>query len=334
MRRFPIALLALLLFFTIGTHAAPTLDGKQVLLIVSKERHDLDGEWLELTLRGMRHELGLSGQDIPVVRMGFDDQDANAQHFERLGVSSEDGPLVCLVQWGEPASAGPQEIVNELLMTGATREVGLNVPRSLFVAWLEHTGRDNLVSIIAPKPEPVESPSPAQVAFDQRRYEEAIELAREAGLASLEDQAKDALRNQAQLAVSENRDELALSVYKKLSRLYPEDPAFRHKVEQLSVTPADYIVGRWKLVSSSGWIEFSAYRDGRLAGHGALHLVPFKAKMEGHWEVTGTTERTFQLHWKNGHLHNVKVHENLQSLEGRGLSDGEVSAKRLGDLEN
>jgi hypothetical protein len=297
--------LSLLFFLTIGTHAAPPLEGKQVFLIVSSDRHDLDGEWLELTLRGMRHELGLSGQEIPVVRMGFDDKDANAQHFERLGLRPEDGPLVCLVQWEEPASAGPREIVDDLLVTGATRELGLVAPRSLFISWLENTGRDNLIPIIAPQPEPVELPTPAQVAFDQRRYEEAIELAREAGMASLEERAKEALRNQALLALTEDRDELA-----------------------------DYIVGRWKLVSSSGWVEFSAYRDGRLAGHGALHLVPFKAKMEGHWEVTGATERTFQLHWKNGSLHNVKVHENLQSMEGRGLSDGEVSAKRLGDLES
>ena len=319
-------------FFSVAVQAAPVLDGKQVLLIVSEERHDLDGEWLELALRGMRHDLGLSGREIPVVRMGFDDQDANSKHFKRLGVTSQDGPLVCLVQWGQTASEGPADIVDGLVVRGATRDGGLEAPRSVFVAWLERTGRESLISLILPQPEPANPPEPAQVAYDQRRYAEAIELAREVGLHDLEERAKSALRNQALLAASEDRNELALSVYKKLSILYPEDLAFRNKVEDLSITPADYIVGRWKLVSSSGWVEFSAYPDGRLKGRGALHLIPFKAKMEGHWEVTGATERTFQLHWKNGNLHNLKVHENLESMEGRGLKDGEVSAERLGDL--
>lgn len=326
------SLLLIFLASTLALSAAPSLEGKEVLLIVSKERHDLDGEWLELAMRGMRHELGLSGDELPVVRMGFDDKDANAKHFERLGLQPEDGPLVCLVQWGAPADQGPQAILDELLVVGATRESGLEGPRSMFVAWLERTGRDALIPLIAPKPEPVELPEPAQIAYDQRRYAEAIELAREAGLTQLEESAAEALRNQAVLALSEDRRELALSVYKKLAGLYPEDSAFQSKVKELSTTPADLIQGRWKLVSSAGWAEFSAFPDGRLEGRGALHLIPFKAKIEGHWEVTGTQERTFQLHWKNGNLHNVKIHENGQSMEGRGINDGNVSGQRLGDL--
>lgn len=318
------------LFLSLSSvQAAPDLGGKEVLLIVSSQRHDLDGEWLELALRGMRHELGLTGQDIPVVRMGFDDKDADPAHFERLEVSSEDLPLVCLVRWGTPASDGPQAVIEEMLASGATREAGLERPRSIFVSWLKRTGRDNLVAIIEPEPvaEP-EMPEPAQVAYEQRRFVEAVELAREAGLVELEAASKEALRNQAALALSEDRRELAISVYGELARLYPGEPAFQQKVDELGVNPAAYIEGDWKLVSSSGWIEFTAHADGRLTGKGALHLIPFPGKMEGHWECTGLSERTYQLHWKNGSLHNIKVHENGGTMEGRGISDGNVTGRK------
>lgn len=321
------------LFTSIATGAAaPDLGGKEVLLIVSSQRHDLDGEWLELALRGMRHELGLTGEEIPVVRMGFDDKDADPAHFQRLGVGSDDLPLICLVQWSPQASDGPQAVVEGMIASGATREAGLEGPRSIFVSWLKSTGRENLVAIIEPKPEPVaepvEVPEPAQVAYDQRRFAEAVELAREAGFVELEAASKEALRNQAALALSEDRRELAISVYRELARLYPGEAAFQKKVDELSISPATYIEGNWKLVSSSGWIEFTAHPDGRLTGKGALHLIPFPGKMEGHWECTGLNERTYQLHWKNGSLHNIKVHENGGTMEGRGLSDGNVTGRR------
>lgn len=318
------------LFVSIATGAAaPDLGGKEVLLIVSSQRHDLDGEWLELALRGMRHELGLTGEEIPVVRMGFDDKDADRAHFQRLGVGSDDLPLICLVQWSPQASDGPQAVVEELVASGATREAGLERPRSIFVSWLKRTGRENLVAIIEPKSEPVTMPEPAQLAYEQRRFADAVELAREAGLAELEAASKEALRNQAALALSEDRRELAVSVYRELARLYPGEEAFQKKVDELSVSPATLIEGDWKLVSSSGWIEFTAHADGRLTGKTALHLVPFAVKAVGHWECTGLNERTYQLHWKQGNLHNVKIHENGGTMEGRGLSDGNVTGRKV-----
>ncbi|MCA9777981.1 MAG: hypothetical protein KC800_14730 [Candidatus Eremiobacteraeota bacterium] len=318
-----------LFLFSTAALAAPDLAGKEVLLIVSSQRHDLDGEWLELALRGMRHELGLTGEDIPVVRMGFDDKDADPAHFERLKVTSKDLPVVCLARWSSPAADGPQAVVDQAIATGATREAGLEQPRGVFVNWLKRTGRENLIAMLQPEPEPVELPEPAQVAFEQRRFAEAIELARSAGLVELEEEAKEELRNQAMLALSEDRRELAISVYTELARLYPDEPAFQNKVDELAVNPAAYIAGKWKLVSSSGWIIFTAQPDGQLTGKTALHLIPFVVKAEGHWECTGLTERTYQLHWKQGNLHNVKIHENGGTMEGRGISDGNVTGRKI-----
>ena len=81
--------------------------------------------------------------------------------------------------------------------------------------------------------------------------------------------------------------------------------------------------------STKGWLNFTAHKDGKLEGKGALYILPIPGKMTGHWEVTGDTERTFQLHWRNGALHNIKLHENGTSFEGRGLSDGDVSGSRV-----
>jgi hypothetical protein len=328
-------ILLLILILTSSSLAAPDLSGKEVLLIVSAQRSDLDGEWLELALRGMRHDLGLTTADIPVVRMGFDDTDAQDEHFERLGISKENGPFVCLARWGSPATTGPQSIVDELLIEKAERGRGLEEPRSLFVAWLKRTGRSNLVPIITPPPpEPalIEVPDPALEAYEQRRFAEAIRLARASGSREIEEKAKADFQQQAALALAEERDDLALSVYAQLSELYPDDKFYRHKVRELQTVPADLIAGKWKVTSSSGWIEFTASRDGNLKGKGALYLLPIPGSMKGHWEVTGDKERTFQLHWTNGHLHNIQIHENGETFEGKGLSDGNVSGKKLSEI--
>ena len=65
---------------------------------------------------------------------------------------------------------------------------------------------------------------------------------------------------------------------------------FQSKVEELSSKTEELLIGQWTLRSSSGWIEFEAFEDGA--------------------------------------LHNIKVHENGSSFEGKGLSDGAVSGER------
>lgn len=325
-------LLCLFLLSTSLALAVPDLGGKEVFLVVSDQRQDRDGEWLELTLRGYRHELGLKTEDLPVVRMGFGDEDGKKEYFQQIGLSKDHLPAVCLVKWHSQEKEGPQSVVEGFVLTSAQREKGLDAPRQLFIDWLRRSGRENLVSLILPPPppaaEPVELPDPATIAFQEQRYDDAILLARESADRVLEERAKQRYQEQAALAFVEERQALALSVYSRLLELYPEESLFRSKVEELSTKTEDLLIGAWTLRSSSGWIEFEAFEDGTLKGKGALFLIPFPGKMEGHWLLTGDTERTFQLHWKNGALHNIKVHEHGSSFEGRGLSDGAVSGER------
>ncbi|MCA9792408.1 MAG: hypothetical protein KC910_11455, partial [Candidatus Eremiobacteraeota bacterium] len=122
---------------------------------------------------------------------------------------------------------------------------------------------------------------------------------------------------------------LALSVYRKLLALYPERGFYQDKVDELGRNPKDAILGRWKMVSKLGWLEFSAFPDGRLEGKTGSFLLPIVVKAEGHWVFTGNKERTFQLHWKAGNLHDVTVNEDLKTLKGQGLTEGPVSGTRL-----
>lgn len=313
--------------------AKPVLDSREVLLIISDKRGDLDGEWLELAVRSMRHELGISQDELPVVRMGLQDPDAKAEHFQRLAVTSEQAPVLCLVLWGSPEASGPQSVVDSIRIEKARREQGLGGPRSVFIEWLKRVGKDNLIALIKPpgEPEPPQpvAPDPALVAYQERRYEDAIVLARESANPSLEAMARQDFQAQAALALAEEREKLALSVYQKLAALYPKDEFFALKVQELSTKPADLIVGDWKMTSKTGWAKFTASVDGSLRGKGGVYLFPIAGKIKGHWEITGDKERTFQLHWTNGHLHNIKLHENGQSFEGRGIKEGDVSGQKL-----
>lgn len=324
-------LVCLLLLLSGLASALPSLGDKEVFLVVSQQRQDRDGEWLELTLRGFRHDLGLRTEDLPVVRMGYSDEDAKAEYFEQLDLRPDQLPAVCLVKWSSEEKNGPEFIIDDFLLTSAEREKGLEGPRQLFIEWLQRTGRENLISLILPpppKPEPVRLPDPAAIAFQEKRYDDAILLAREVSDEELENKAKQEYQEQAALAFAEERRELALSVYSRLLELYPDHPTYRSKVTELSIRAEDLIVGKWKIRSSSGWIEFVALEDGTLRGKGALYLLPIPGKMEGHWLLTGDSERTFQLHWKNGALHNIKIHENGESFQGTGVTDGNVTGNR------
>ncbi|MGE0488553.1 MAG: hypothetical protein AB7S38_05010 [Vulcanimicrobiota bacterium] len=102
------------------------------------------------------------------------------------------------------------------------REAGLDGPRQLFQSWLRSNGRGELAGRLDLLAEEIELPDPARQAFEQRRFEEAITLARQASDPQLEAQAEEAFAGQAALALAEDHRSLALSVYRRLLALYPE----------------------------------------------------------------------------------------------------------------
>ena len=345
MRRFLTIFLGTILL-TSSAWGAPVLDGREVFLIVSAERNDLDGEWMELAIRGIRHDIGMTASQLPVVRMGIADSDADDKYFQRLGLSPNDIPALCVVRWSDEAALGPKQILQGQVVRRASRDKGLKKPKALFRQWLIEHGElemadkltdpvpeDELERQPSPNPErtsePVFEMTAAEVALAERRYPEAIQLARDSGETIIETEARQAFHQQGALAIAEGQPDLALSVYQKLQALYPKNIMFHSKVEDLTRDPNKPIIGHWKMNSTSAWVEFTAHADGKLTGKAALFAIPVAAKMEGHWLLTGDKERTFQLHWKNGALHNVKVHENLQTLQGQDLHGEQVSGQRL-----
>lgn len=325
--------LAIFLLFLLAAPlwAAPDLGGKEVFLIVTAERHDRDGEWLELEVRDMRHTLGFDTEELPVVRMGLLDSDGKGEYFQKLSIAATDLPALLVVKWSEKASDGPAAVVEGFRLTQLRSDEKPDRPRALFMDWLTKNGKENLVSLIAPPPEEPSVPavSPAQQALDEGRLEQAILLARQEQDPNTELKARQVYQEQGSVAVSEGRKELATAIYETLLRLYPTDEFFAAKVKELHLRPADLMCGRWEMKSSLGWFKFTAFPDGRLEGKTALYLIPLAHKKKGTWTVTGETERTFQLKWSNGAIYNIRFHENGDTFEGKGVSDGNVSGRRL-----
>ena len=219
-----------ILFLASYATAAPALDGREVILVVSSQRHDLEGERLELSVRSLRHKLGFSTEELPVVRMGMNDKDSKAEHFERLNLTPELLPAICLVQWSKPASEGPESVLDGSLAGPVPGVEAEDKARSILIAWLTRNGKENLVSLLQPKPEPKPpEPLPAEIALQEGRFEEAIALARKNGQADLEHQARQGLEGQAALAYSEGRKDDAFTPTTSPLRLKagpPELPRF------------------------------------------------------------------------------------------------------------
>lgn len=225
-------LIAVLLLLTSSALAAPNLGGREVLLVVSGERQDRDGEWLELAVLGLRHELGLTSQDLPVVRMGILDKDTDPAYFQRLGLKPGELPALGLVKWSQTEEEGPSKVVDNLLVVGAYRHKGLVGPRRLLISWLNRTARTELIPRME-APSQAGPAGPVALALKEGRYEEAIRLARDEHNPELEAQARVALERQAGVAQAEGRIQLARSVYRTLAELYPDQEIYVEKIEKL-----------------------------------------------------------------------------------------------------
>ncbi|MGE0492988.1 MAG: hypothetical protein AB7S38_27500 [Vulcanimicrobiota bacterium] len=138
-------LLLVLLLLTTPALAQVDLSGKMVLLVVTDEREDAQAKQLEAPLLRLRERLGLSKSELPFVFMGFQDPLIDRSVFGRLGFSVSQNPVVCVVRWGTPASAGPSHVVN-----GAIRRQLSKNPEPALVGllrdWLQGTDRAELAT--------------------------------------------------------------------------------------------------------------------------------------------------------------------------------------------
>ena len=114
-------LLPFILLLLTLTASAVELDGKTVILLVSEHRTgDPKMEVVKARLLEERTALGYTTEDMPVVFMGFKDSDTEREYFDRLGFQEFDPPVLCVVEWGNPARFGPKRVLDYAIYRGAT----------------------------------------------------------------------------------------------------------------------------------------------------------------------------------------------------------------------
>ena len=101
--------------------SAVELDGKTVILLVSEHRSgDAKMEAVKKELLEQRTKLGYDTENMPIVFMGFKDSDTERKYFDRLGFQDIDSPVLCVVEWGNPARFGPKQVLDYAIARSAT----------------------------------------------------------------------------------------------------------------------------------------------------------------------------------------------------------------------
>ena len=164
-----------LLFMMTGLAGAVELDGKTVLLVVTEHREnsparaDLEGELIRL-----RAELGLNEKKMPIEVLGFADSDADREKLGRLGFKAEDAPVMCVVEWGNPARFGPKKVLNSAIV----RRAKIGHGAAIVNAFLTQSGKQARLPEQAgfglkplPASEPVADTVPGKLEIDNVRFE-------------------------------------------------------------------------------------------------------------------------------------------------------------------
>ena len=120
--RMKIKHLTLILILLLSSFAsALELDGKTVILLVSEHRSgDPRMDAVRAALLEKRTALGYGTEDMPIVFMGFKDSDTERRYFDRLGFQEFDSPVLCVVEWGNPARFGPKRVIDYAIARSAT----------------------------------------------------------------------------------------------------------------------------------------------------------------------------------------------------------------------
>ena len=114
-------LILVMLMLLCGGASAVNLDGRIVILLVSAHRTgDPRMEAVKSELLKMRQDLGYDTESMPVVFMGFEDSDTERKYFDRLGFQAFDSPVLCVVEWGNPARFGPKRVLDYAIARSAT----------------------------------------------------------------------------------------------------------------------------------------------------------------------------------------------------------------------
>ncbi|MFA5508927.1 MAG: hypothetical protein WC314_24810 [Vulcanimicrobiota bacterium] len=165
----------LLLLTMTGLVGATELDGKTVLFVVTEHRsNDAVQAGLESELMRLRAQLGLSEQEMPIEFLGYADSDAAREQLGRLGFKAEDSPVMCVVEWGNPARFGPKRVLGQAIV----RRAQVGHVGAIMNAYLAQTGRvarlpepEGFGLRPSPATAPVADTVPGRLEIDNVRFE-------------------------------------------------------------------------------------------------------------------------------------------------------------------
>lgn len=139
-----LACLLLLLLLTLPA-LSDTLDGRNVILVVTEHRTDEVSERLHSKLNTYRNQLGFNRESMPLVFMGFADSDDERSFFERLGFTAKNAPVVGLAEWGNPARFGPKRIYPDAIYRNAHGLKAEHAAAAVLRSWLRLEGHESLI---------------------------------------------------------------------------------------------------------------------------------------------------------------------------------------------
>lgn len=113
-------LFTLLVLFLSPFAQAVELDDRTVLLVMDKKNSGSSSKALRAKLLSTREDIGFSKTDLPIVFMNFDGSETEKEYARRLGIKSEDAPVICVVHWARDATHGPKQIVENAIARKAT----------------------------------------------------------------------------------------------------------------------------------------------------------------------------------------------------------------------
>jgi hypothetical protein len=162
-----LTLILLTLFCLSSLTQAAELDGRTVLLLVTKDKAT-NTDVIKQKLLETRKQIGYSKKDLPIVFLTFDGSETERTYTERLGINAEDSPVLCVVEWANDATHGPKRILdNAVVRQASTQEVD-----SMLISYLKavhHTGEDKALTV--GQAAEVDDLTPGLLEIESHRFE-------------------------------------------------------------------------------------------------------------------------------------------------------------------
>lgn len=124
------------------------------------------------------------------------------------------------------------------------------------------------------------------------------------------DRAASAYENQAKIALSQGKRDLASKMYQRLFNLFPEREKYMREVLALEKPKTPKIVGAWHWSVAS---PFVADRTNRIFADGRCKLN----KLTGSWHVSDTNKRKITFSWNDNWTHTMILSKDEKSMSGK-----------------